>query len=105
MRPNAPLIALFVLLAATAAPAVPATAQQTASLEVTLDRNQVTVGDRIAVTVVLRLPAAAQPDLSGLEQQFGELDVLVIGLPEERPMAGNAKEIRIQYEVAAFRLG
>ena len=81
-------------------------AQAPASLDVSVDRDRVTVGDRIAITVVLRLPADAQAQLDGLEQQFGEdLDVLVIGLPEERDLGAGMKEIRVRYEVAAFRTG
>lgn len=99
------LVASLAVVAPAGAPAAGVRAQQADGLSVTVDRTQVTVGDRIAVTVVLRLPAGAQPDLAALEQQFGELDVLVIGLPVEQAIAGGLKEIRIRYEVAAFRPG
>jgi hypothetical protein len=105
MRRLTLLIALLALLAPVGVRPFVARALQSASLEVTLDRNQVTVGDRIGVTLVLRLPVAAQPDFSGLDQQFGALDVLVIGLPEERPLSGGLKEVRVRYEVAAFLPG
>ncbi len=99
-----PLLLLLVLVVTAERPAT-VHAQQTASIAVTLDRDQVTVGDRIMVTVVLRVPDAAQPDLGGLERRFGDLNALVIGLAEERPLSGGMKEIRIQYEVAAFSVG
>jgi hypothetical protein len=80
-------------------------AQQPATLDVAADRTRVTVGDRIGVNLVLRLPASAQPDFSGVERQFGDLDPLAIGLPEEQPAADGMKEVRVRYEVAAFRPG
>lgn len=87
-------------------PAV-ARALQPVSVEVTADRKDVTVGDRIALTVVFRLPATAQVDYTTIDQQLNDaaVDVLVIGLPEERLLAGGLKEIRIRYEVAFFRPG
>jgi hypothetical protein len=105
MRGRAWLFAMMaVVLAVVALPAAVG-AQQPATLEVTVDRTQVTVGDRIAVTLRAQMPSDAQPDLSGLDRQFGDLDVLVIGLPEERALGDGRKEIRVRYEVAAFRPG
>lgn len=106
MRRLSLLIALLALAGTLAARPVHVRAQPATSLNVTVDRTQVTVGDRIAVSVVARLPAAAQPDLTALEDQLRDgIDVLVIGLPEERAVDGGMKEIRIRYEVAAFRPG
>jgi hypothetical protein len=98
---------LILILAAVLATAQPAGAGvvQAASLDVTVDRTEVTVGQRIVVSVLLRLPETSQPDLADLEQQFGDLDVLVIGLPVEQSIGGGVKEIRTRYEVAAFALG
>ncbi len=90
---------------AAALTAASARAQEPATLEVTADRTTVTVGDRITVTLVLRLPDGVQPDFSTLDQQFGDLDVLLIGLPEERPLPGGRREVRVRYQVAAFRPG
>lgn len=99
------LTALLVVAALVGVRASAARAFQSVTLNVTVDRTQVTVGDRIAVTVVLRLPAGAQPDFTGLEQQFDELDVVVIGLPVRQALPGGIEEFRIRYEVAAFQLG
>jgi hypothetical protein len=100
--------ALFLTLLCGLAAAVmtaPVRAQEPATLEVTADRTTVTVGDRITVTLVLRLPEGVQPDFSALDRQFGDLDVLLIGLPEERPLPGGRREVRVRYQVAAFRPG
>ncbi len=98
--------ALFLaLLCGLAATAAIAHAQEPATLEVTADRTTVTVGDRITVTLVLRLPTGIQPDFSALDRQFGELEVLFVGLPEERPLSNGRREVRIRYQVAAFRPG
>jgi hypothetical protein len=96
---------LLVLLCGLAATAATARAQEPATLEVTADPTTVTVGDRISVTLVLRLPEGVQPDFSALDRQFGDLDVLRIGLPEERPLPGGRREVRVRYQVAAFRPG
>lgn len=83
-----------------------ARAQQPATLDVSADRTKVTVGDRIAVTLVLRTPAGSQPDFGPVEQQFGDgLDVLVVGLPEQQSLPDGRAEFRVRYEVAAFQPG
>jgi len=98
------LLALFCGLTAAVVSA-PARAQEPATLEVTADPTTVTVGDRITVTLVLRLPQGVHPDFSTLDRQFGDLEVLRIGLPEERPLPGGRREVRVRYQVAAFRPG
>lgn len=82
-------------------------ALQPVSLEVTVDRDEVTVGDRITVNVLIRLPATAQPDFSTIGQQLNDAqaEVLFIGLPVERALPGGLKEVRVRYEVAFFRPG
>ncbi len=105
MAGRATLLVLITALVLATGRAVPAWAQPAASIDVSVDRAQVTVGDRIAVTVTLRLPASAQPDLSPVEQQFGSLDVLAVDLPQEQALADGRKEIRARYEVAAFSPG
>lgn len=75
------------------------------TLDVTIDRARVTVGDRIAVTLVMRLPRDARPDLSTLERGMGDLDTLLVGLAEERDLPDGQKEVRVRYEVSAFRPG
>lgn len=69
-----------------------------------VDRDTVTVGDRIRATVIVTLPADATVDTTELEQQFGDLELLVVGLPTERT-TGDRKEVRVGYEVAAFSVG
>ncbi len=106
---RAALLAALVL-AALLWVAVPAAHAQTpdaagATLGVTIDRTEVTVGDRISVTLTLRLPADAQPDLSALDRQFGDLDVLFVGLPDVQALPDGRSLVRARYEVAAFRPG
>lgn len=97
------MVALMALTAFGATLPAVVFAQAQATLEVTAGRTRVTAGDRIEVMVVLRLAEAARPRLDDLQQQFGpDLDVLLIGLPEERALNNGLKEIRVRYELAGF---
>jgi len=98
------VLALAALLLALAAALPVAARQAPVTLRATLDRERATVGDRITVTVQLSLPVDAQADLKQLEQQFGELELLLVGLAEDKP-AGGQREVRQDFEVAAFRTG
>ena len=84
---------------------MPAAAQQPVTLHAAIDRDVVTVGDRIRATVTLTLPADAQADLTALETQFGELELLVVGLPQDTLLGDGRREVKVTYEVAAFRTG
>ena len=95
------LIAAILLLALTA----PAAAQSPVSAQAAISQDTVTVGDRIRVTVTLTLPADAQADVTALEQQFGDLELLFVGLPSEKPLPDGRKEVLLTYDVAAFRTG
>jgi hypothetical protein len=72
---------------------------------VAVDRDVVTVGDRVRVTVTLTLPADAQVTLQDLETQFGDLDLLLVGLPQDTLLPDGRREVKAVYEVAAFRVG
>ncbi|MGD9894388.1 MAG: BatD family protein, partial [Dehalococcoidia bacterium] len=80
-------------------------AQSPVTMEATLDRNVVTVGDRITVSVTLTLPESAQADLTTLESQFGDLELLVVGLPHDIILPDGRRQVTATYEVAAFRTG
>lgn len=79
-------------------------AQQAGTLEVSVDRSTVRVGDRIAVSISARVPADVQTNIDELVGQFGAIDVLVVGLAEEEPR-GSEKIVRVRHEVALFRPG
>ena len=104
MRRRFTLLALTLTLLVSLAAATTARAQGPVTFEVTADPTTVTVGDRIGVQLTLRLPVAYSASFTDLPQQFGDLDVLLIGLPEERPLGADQKEVRVRYEVAAFRV-
>jgi hypothetical protein len=105
MQPRVWAVPAWILAGLLAVMPAVVRAQEPAALTVTVDRDRVTVGERITVTVVLRLAADAQPNLTDLERQFDPLELLVVGLPEERPLGAGMKEIRVRYQVAAFRTG
>jgi hypothetical protein len=85
--------------------AVPTAAQSPVSARAAISQDSVTVGDRIRVTVTVTLPADAQADITALEQQFGDLELLFVGLPSEKPLTDGRKEVLLTYDVAAFRTG
>ena len=70
-----------------------------------IDRDTVTVGDRIRVTLTLTLPADAQVDAKAIEQQFGDLELIFVGLPDEKLLPDGRKELLLTYDVAAFITG
>ena len=82
-----------------------ASAQSPVEMGVAVDRDVVTVGDRIRVTVTLTLPADAQVTLQELETQFGDLELLLVGLPQDTVLPDGRREVNAVYEVAAFRVG
>ena len=77
------LVASLGVLLMVVALATQVSAQSPVTMDASLDRNVVTVGDRIKVTVELTLPEDAQADLTTLESQFGDLELLVVGLPQD----------------------
>ena len=82
-----------------------AAAQSPVEMGAALDRDVVTVGDRIRVTVTLTLPADAQVTLQEMETQFGDLELLLVGLPQDTLLPDGRREVKAVYEVAAFRVG
>ena len=93
--------AFLILLAGGAG----AGAQAPVEMQAVLDRETATVGDRIQVTVTVTLPADAQADLTTLEAQFGDLELLLVGLPQDTLLADGRREVKATYEVAAYRTG
>jgi hypothetical protein len=83
----------------------PASAQAPVEASASVDRDVVTVGDRIRVTVTLRMPADAQVTLQEIEPQFGDLELLLVGLPQDTVLPDGRREVNAVYEVAAFRVG
>lgn len=82
-----------------------ARAQAPAELRASIDRDRVTVGDRIRATVTLTVPADAQADFRTLETQFGDLELLLVGLPQDTLLGDGRRQVAVTYELAAFRTG
>lgn len=101
VRAVAPCLLLLLLALAHSAAAQPSPVTLTAAL----DRNTVTVGDRIRLTVTLTVPADARADLTALEGQTGDLELLVVGNPDQKALADGQLQIRQTYDLAAFQVG
>jgi hypothetical protein len=99
------LLSLLALVALWLGNPTRVAAQSPVTFEVSAEPDIVTVGDRIRVTVTLTAPADAQADLKSLESQFGDLELLVVGLPQDTTLPDGRREVRQTYEVAAFRTG
>ncbi len=99
------IVAIMALALLVALGPQPAHGQEPATLEARAGKTRVTAGERVTVTLVLQLPAGARPDFTAVDSQFGDVDVLLVGLPEERNLGGGRVEVRARYEVAVFRPG
>ncbi|MFQ5879319.1 MAG: hypothetical protein ACE5IZ_03980 [Dehalococcoidia bacterium] len=96
------LVLVLALSAATTRAAPPA---QPPEVTATVDVDQVTVGDRITLTVAVRHAADVRVELPQTVTGLGDLEV-VEALPlEEAVAADGSGEIRLTYAVAAFRTG
>jgi hypothetical protein len=82
-----------------------AAAQSPITMEAAIDRDVVTVGDRIHVTVTISLPADAQSDLTSLETQFGDLELLLVSLPQDTVGSDGQRQVVAGFDVAAYRTG
>lgn len=105
MKRLIPFFLVVVTLAASLAVS-PASAQ-TPPVEVEVDANppRVTVGDRIALTVIVRHEEGLLPDLPSPGDAFGELEVLEVAPPGQRTLEDGRIETRLTFVVAAFRTG
>jgi hypothetical protein len=104
------LTALAVLGAAVAVlPARPALAEPPGegpvAVRATVDRDQVTVGDRITLTVVVEHDEGLAPALLQEASAFGAFEVLGAEPPQERPLDGGRRETVLVFTVAAFGTG
>jgi hypothetical protein len=109
ISPGWVLAAIAVVLAALAAPAVrPASAQsadQPVTVRASVDRDQVTVGDRITLTIVVEHDAGVSLDALVQAAAFGSFDVLTAEPPQERALETGHVETTLVFTVAAFGTG
>jgi hypothetical protein len=101
------LLLLFALLAfmPVLAPELRAGAQSTApEVTVTLDKNRVTVGDPISLTVTVRHAPDVRIVTTSLDDQLGVLEPLASDPPDEHPVGGEL-ELKLHYRVAVYQTG
>jgi len=70
----------------------------------TLDRTRVTVGDPIALTVVVKHAAGVTIDTTSIDDQLGSLEPLGSDPPEDKS-SGAGMELRLRYKVAVYHAG
>jgi hypothetical protein len=103
------ITALAVLVAVVAAAdARPVSAQPTGQPVVVragVDRDQVTVGDRITLTIVVEHDAGVSLDALAQAAAFGPFEVLSAEPPQERTLDAGRVETTLMFTVAAFGTG
>jgi hypothetical protein len=103
------LVVLLVAVTALAAAAVkPASAQPTDQLvtvRASIDRDKVTVGDRITLTIVVEHEAGVSLDALAQAATFGPFEVLAADPPQERTLEAGRLETTLVFTVAAFGTG
>lgn len=101
------LPALVVVLAALLPYGPQAAAQQPEPLtvEAVLDRDQVTVGDRIVLTLTVRTAAAVQVDTPSIPALPADLEMLEVLPPQEEVQPDGQRLLVWRYVLAAFAPG
>ncbi len=69
------------------------------------DRDRVTVGDRITLTLTVEHDAGVEVALPDDPAAFGGFDVLEVQPPEERSLGDGRSQVRATYVIAAFATG
>lgn len=104
LRLGLALAVLLVSLASAVAAAAPPS-QAPVVVEASADRDRATVGDRITLTVVVRLAPGVQVELPATPTVLGDLEVLDAPPPQDILATDGSREVRLTYVVAAFRTG
>lgn len=86
-------------------PAGEALAEPPVTVRAGVDRDDVTVGDRITLTVVVEHDDGLAPAAPDLTSAFGPFEVLATEPPRERSLGGGRTETVLVFTVAAFRTG
>jgi hypothetical protein len=74
-------------------------------VSVTADRQRVTVGDPIALTLTVEHDDGVAVTLPEDAAAFGDFEVLEVGPPETRSLGSGRSRVRVTYVVAAFTTG
>ena len=74
------------------------------SIEATVDKDKLTVGDPFTYTVNMLLPAGAQADLPAEKAKFKGLEIRNYQ-PQEVPQADGSKQIVLRYTLVCFDVG
>jgi hypothetical protein len=103
----AAVVSFFLLLS----PGTGASAQEGEAEEapvvvsVTADRQRVTVGDPIALTLTVEHDDSVAVTLPEGASAFGDFEMLEVGTPETRSLGDGRSRVRVTYVVAAFATG
>lgn len=99
MRVLALVIALTLLTASRAL------ADEPVSAAATLDKRGITIGDPIALTLVVEADAAYQISDTGVSRFMGEFEILETLQPELARIANGRTRYTFRYRISAFRVG
>ena len=99
------LLVLLVALAALAPHHAAAAPPEPVTVRASVDRDRVTVGDRITLTIVVEHDEGLTLDTLEGAAAFGAFEVLAAEPPRERSLSGGRMETVLVFTVAAFGTG
>ena len=88
-----------------ALPTTEVVAEAPVTVHATVDGDDVTVGDRITLTIVVEHDDGVAPALPQGTSAFGPFEVLAAEPPQERTLGGGRRETVLVFTVAAFHTG
>ena len=95
------LVVLAILLATTA----PAAGAAPVRASATIDRNSVTIGDQILLSLTVETDAGYGIVDSGVGRTVGDFDVIETVAPQLTKIANGGSRYVFRYRIAAFRVG
>ena len=99
------LLVLLVALAALAPHRALAAPPEPVTVRASVDRDRVTVGDRVTLTILVEHDEGLTLDTLEGASTFGAFEVLAAEPPRERPLGAGRTETTLVFTVAAFRTG
>ena len=97
--------ALIALAALATQRTVAAQPGEPVTVRASVDRERVTVGDRITLTIVVQHDARLSLDALERAAAFGDFEVLAVEPPQERALDNGRVETTLAFTVAVFRTG
>ena len=103
MKPGRFFLFYFLLFLATGQGI--AVAEEAPRIEASLDRTQITIGDRLKLTLAVEAPTGSQVDMTDLKRHLGDLVVKEFGKEGPTPLAGERVRHTVWILLTAYATG